>query len=90
MFGVSIWLEVNICSIARHSCRLHRIVLLIPCQLLELFIGLFADQETLLDPSFCTIRRTHAREAALAPEDSHSISVFDNAGLAVDGCDLIA
>src|SRR5947209_3732308 len=90
MFGVSIWLEVNICSIAGYSCRLQRIVLLISCQLLELFIGLFADQETLLDPSFCTIRRTHAREAALAPQDSHSISVFDNAGLAVDGCDLIA
>src|SRR2546426_6812135 len=90
MFGVSIWLEVNICSIARHSCRLHRIVLLIPCELLELFIGLFADQETLLDPSFCAIRGTHVREAALAPQDSHSISIFYRAGLAVDSCDLIA
>jgi hypothetical protein len=30
------------------------------------------------------------REAALPAQDSHSISVFDNAGLAVDSCDLIA
>src|ERR1700733_1188954 len=67
-------MEVRI--VARHAHRLHRIVRVFRCQLLQLIEDLLADEVALLHPSHLASGVTYFGEPPIMIEHLHTVAVF--------------
>ena len=80
VFGFAARFDVQIRVIARCSLGLHRIVLIIRGQLLDLIVDLLADQVALLDPSGHAGGGAYFNEAAVMVENFDAVAILYYSG----------
>lgn len=90
VFGFAAGFDVQIGVIAGCSLGLHRIVLIIRGQLLDLIVDLLADQVALLDPAGDAGCGAHFDEAAIMVENFDAVSVLYYSGFLEHGSHVVA
>ena len=90
MFGFAAGFDVQIGVIARCPRGLHRIVLIIRGQLLDLIVDLLADQVALLDPSSDASGGADFDEAAIMVENFDAVSVLYDSGFFENSSHVVA